>query len=87
MRKYPFDYNIFPDNSPEVFKEACKKIEATLPPTFEKKKLLIDVDGSLIQVYSEEDKEVIVYDDYVIGAVYVNSDIELDDSLGFERVK
>ena len=67
MTKY--DYNIYPDNSPQKFKETCKKIEKAFPNA-NKRKLLIDVDGSTIQTYSENSKHIDVYEDYDIGAVF-----------------
>ena len=44
----------------------------------EKKKLLVDVDGSLIQTFVADGKEINVYDDYDVGAVYIESAICLD---------
>lgn len=78
MRKYAYDYTICRNNSPQVFIEACAQIE-TLFPNLEKKKLLIDVDGSTIQVYEKAEKKVVVYDDYDVGAVYALSDINLGE--------
>ena len=72
-----FDYNIYPDNSPEKFKKVCKLIESQLPQA-KKSKLLIDVDGSTIQTYTIDGKDIDVYDDYDIGAVFVKSEVELD---------
>jgi len=78
MKEYKYDYTIFPDNSPEKFKETCKRIENELTIT-KKKELLIDVDGSTIQSYYSDDKKIVVYDDYDVGVVYVLSDIDLKD--------
>ena len=75
MKKY--DYTIFPDNSPNEFKKACSKIESAFP-NFKKNKLLIDVDGSTIQTYTKDNKDIDVYDDYDVGAVFVKSEINLD---------
>lgn len=80
MRNYLFDYNIYPDNSAEKFKATCEKIESTILG-LKKKDLLIDVDGTTIQVYEKDKKKIIVFDDYDIGAVFVKSDIALDDIL------
>ncbi len=74
----PYDYTINPTNSPEVFKRTCSLIEASFPG-MKKDELLIDVDGSTIQIFGEEDHEIIVYDDYDIGAVIVKSDVDLSD--------
>ena len=79
MRKqYEFDYNLFTDNSPKEFKAACLKIEEKHPEA-KKHDLLVDVDGSTIQIYYISDKEILVFDDYEVGAVYVVSDYNLDD--------
>lgn len=78
MRKYPFDYNIHPDNSPEMFKAACEKIESSISG-LQKRDLLVDVDGTTIQVYDKDGNEIIVFDDYTIGAVFTQSDIVLDE--------
>lgn len=75
MTKY--DYNIYKDNSQKKFKEACAKIEKSLPYAV-KHKLLIDVDGSTIQTYTVDGKDIDVYDDYDIGAVFAKSEICLD---------
>lgn len=77
MRQYPFDYNIYPDNSSEMFKAACEKIESSISG-LQKRDLLVDVDGTTMQVYGKDGKEIIVFDDYTIGAVFVQSDIALD---------
>ena len=71
-----YDYNICSDNSTEKFKMTCRKIENYFPNA-EKRKLLVDVDGSTIQTYTVDGKDIDVYDDYDIGAVYVLSKIEL----------
>lgn len=75
MAKY--DYTIYPDNSPQKFKQACIEIERAFPNAL-KKKLLIDVDGSTIQTFTENGKDIDIYDDYDVGAVFVKSEINLD---------
>lgn len=73
-----FDYTIFKDNSPTEFKKACTKIEESFP-NIKKHKLLVDVDGSTIQTYTKDGKDIDVYDDYDVGAVFVKSEINLDN--------
>ena len=73
-----FDYTIFKDNSQSEFKKACKLIERSFPDE-KKNKLLIDVDGSTIQTYTKDGKDIDVYDDYDVGAVFVKSEIDLDN--------
>lgn len=78
MREYKFDYTIYPDNSSKKFKEACENIENHFV-NISKEKLLVDVDGSTIQVYKFDTGEIAVYDDYDVGAVFVLSDADLDE--------
>ena len=54
------------------------KIEKELKP-LKKEKLLIDVDGSLIQVYYTDSKKIKVLNDYEVDAVYIESEKELSD--------
>ncbi len=44
----------------------------------------MDVDGSTIQIYRKDDKEVVVYDDYDVGAVFIKSDVDLSEILNPE---
>jgi hypothetical protein len=76
MKKHEFEYTIFRDNSPKMFKAACGLVKETFPD-FHAEKLLIDVDGSTIQVFCRGDNEIIIYDDYDVGAVLVKSDVDL----------
>ena len=74
-----YDYTIFPDNSPKEFKKACKMIQKALPNATPHD-LLIDVDGSTLQKFTtHEGEKISVYDDYDVGAVYVISEIDLDN--------
>lgn len=75
--KEMFDYNIHKENSPEVFKHTCNSIEKAFPNAT-KSTLLVDVDGSTIQTYTQDGKDIDVYDDYEVGAVYVKSEIKLN---------
>jgi len=71
-----FDYNIHPDNSPRLFKQTCMQIEKAFP-TAKKRDLLTDVDGTTIQSFEHNGKGIKVFDDYDVGAVFVESDIDL----------
>ena len=44
-------------------------------------KLSRDVDGSTIQVFHCNEKEIVVYDDYDVGAVFVLSNVDLSQLL------
>lgn len=71
-----FDYTICQDNNPEEFVRICKLINTTYPE-FKMNDLLVDADGSTIQIFENASSEVIIYDDYEIGAVFIKSDIDL----------
>lgn len=71
-----YEYNIHPDNSPELFIMISNLIERSLPD-FEKKKLLVDVDGTTIQTFSKNGKDIDIYDDYDVGAVFVKSEVDI----------
>ena len=72
-----YDYNVSSTNSKAKFQQACELIEKEYP-TCIKKEPLIDVDGSMIQTYTINDKDIDVHNDYEIGAVYVKSEIMLN---------
>ena len=76
-----YDNTIYPDNSPEVFRRGCRNLEVALSG-IERERLLIDLDGSTIQIYHVTGKdgarlEIRVYDDYDVGAVYIQSELDL----------
>lgn len=77
MKKYKYSYTICKDNSPEMFEKACIVLETCFPNII-KKELLVDVDGSTIQIFYERSEKIVVYDDYDVGAVYIESDIDLN---------
>ena len=72
-----FEYNVFPNNSTFEFEKACQKIEYEFPKA-DKKKMLIDVDGTTIQTYTYNGKESDVYNDDDVGAVFIKSEIALN---------
>lgn len=71
-----YHYSIYPENSPKQFKAICALIEGTYPDA-KKRELAVDVDGSTIQLYSVDEKEIVVFDDYDVGAVFIESDVDL----------
>ncbi|MBP3633490.1 MAG: hypothetical protein J6J43_02825 [Oscillospiraceae bacterium] len=77
MKKYKYSYNIekFADN--EAFLQACRRIEQAGITDLQKEQLAVDVDGSLLQLYYVPHGRIIVFNDYYVGAVYVDSDIDL----------
>lgn len=80
-----YSYTLCPEISNEVFIDTCQKIEQRWPE-FRKERLLIDVDGTVLQIYYQGQNEVVVYNDVEVGAVYIESDIDLDDLFGNLRL-
>lgn len=60
----------------EKFKEICEYIQS-LYPDYTKEELLIDVDYSLIQVYTKGDKEIIITNDADYDDITARTDIDL----------
>ena len=71
-----FDYTFCTENSNKKFKEACNIIEKAFPNA-KKHTLLVDVDGTTIQTYTQSGKDIDVYDDYDVGVVYIKSEIDI----------
>ena len=74
-----FDYNLFDKINEKVYNDTVTLIEKEFPYYY-KERELIDVDSTRIQVFSKDGKSVIkVFNDTNIGAVYINSEIDLSD--------
>lgn len=73
-----YSYNISKNADRKAFDEVCGLIE-TKYKGLKKERLLIDVDGTQIQIYNAPDGKIKVYNDYEVDAVYIDSDIELTD--------
>lgn len=84
-QKYQYSYNINESANEEDFFVCCKLIEKNLPGV-KKEKLLIDVDGSLIQIYHYANKKIVIFDDYYVDAVYINSNVKLDAIIGRKSI-
>jgi len=73
-----FEYNISKNASSKEFKKVCLNIEKAFP-NIVKHELLEDMDGSEIQVYEVDGKKIKVYNDYEVDAVYIDSEVKLDN--------
>lgn len=73
-----FNYTISREADNKAFLKACSIIENGLKP-LRKENILIDVDGSLIQVYYVDNQKIKVLNDYEVDAVYVQSEKELSN--------
>lgn len=71
-----FDYTISKTANNSRFKWACEQIEKNVN-NLKKEKLLVDVDGSAVQIYHINNHKIRVDNDFEIDAVFVTSDINL----------
>lgn len=72
-----FEYWICNEADDEIFEKQCNAIEKKVTP-LEKRRLLKDVDGSLIQIYAHQGKEILIYSDHFINEVYIKSEVKLE---------
>lgn len=73
---FMYDYNICTEADERLFHLQCKALEKHIPGLV-KGDFLIDVDGSMTQIYYFNSKEISVHNSYYIGALYIVSEIEL----------
>lgn len=71
-----YSYNISKTTDETSFKNSCYLIESNLLD-LHKEQLLKDVDGTEIQIYNVPKGKIKVYNDFEVGAVYIDSDIDL----------
>lgn len=76
MKDYNYSYTICDCYDSEIFMKQCKTFEEKIPG-IKKIDSYVDVDGTEVCKYSIEGKEVVIKNDYQVGAVYVDSCVEL----------
>ena len=78
MRKeYKYSYTICNYFAPEWFGKQCMALEKHIPQ-LEKISLLEDVDGSQYQKYKHPNGEIEVANDYMVDALYIESDFGIE---------
>ncbi len=73
---YAFDVTICSEADKVIFDKQCKALESRIPG-IEKGEHIIDVDESEIQHYSIDGKDIVVFNNNFIGAVYIKSQLDL----------
>lgn len=73
-----FKYTIYKEADNKKFKEVCQRIVDGID-NLTVNKPIIDVDGSIIQKYISPNGSIKVFNDYEIDAVYIDSEINLDN--------
>ena len=72
-----YSYHISKDVNAVAFRDACALIGENVQGIYEMY-CLEDVDGTQIQVYKTLNGEITIFNDHEVGAVYANSDLNLD---------
>lgn len=73
-----YKYTFYKEADKEKFKEACKKLLHGMDNLIANEPI-IDVDGTIIQKYTSPNGNIMVSNDYEIDAVYIDSEVNLDD--------
>lgn len=73
-----YSYNIAKNANKNAFNHACAQIETGFKD-IRKEKMLVDVDGTQIQIYNAPGGKIKIYNDYEVDAVYVDSEVDLKD--------
>ena len=72
-----FEYNICTKANEDIFKKQCRALEKNIP-NLKKDVLLVDVDNSKTVIYLLNDKKITIHNSYYIGAVFIESEIDLE---------
>ena len=77
MRDCEYHYTICPIFSDEAFDKTCVKIEQNLPNWSPMDLIRDTLDGDRIQRYVNTEGMIVVWNDFLVDACWVDSDIEL----------
>lgn len=72
-----YEYTICSCADEEIFYRQCKALEKHIQGLIKGRKLT-DVDGSLIQVYYLNGKDIVVHNSRYIDSVYISSEVDLE---------
>ena len=74
-----FTYNVAPSFDNKIFAKTCSIIKSKIKE-IKKEKLFVDVlDGTQIKTFETNRGKIKVYNDYDVGAVYVDSEFDLKE--------
>ncbi|MBR4030236.1 MAG: GNAT family N-acetyltransferase [Clostridia bacterium] len=71
-----YEYNIWPEYSREQFKKTVDILKKKVKNIKEMKYIEDPLDGDQIQIITTEDGEIVVKNDFMVGAVWIESEIE-----------
>ena len=73
-----YSYNIAKKANKEIFDNTRSLIESNISG-IDKERLIEDVDGTQIQIYNVNGKKIKVFNDYEVDAVYIDSELEIEN--------
>ena len=73
-----FNYNVKPYYSISVFNDICERMEKCFPEIKEKEYLEDPLDLDMLRIYELNGKKIKVYNYFLVDAVYVVSEINLN---------
>lgn len=82
---YPYSYNIAREFDTEAFWWVVTKLDEILPDNTEQEFIEDFLDGSLLKIYRIDDRVIRVDCDWDIGAVFIDSEINLDAIFGDKK--
>lgn len=83
--KYPYSYNIAPEFDTDAFWRVVNKLDAVLTGITNQQLIEDFLDGSLLKIYHVGDRVIRAECDWDIGAVFVDSEINLDAIFGDKK--
>lgn len=82
---YPYSYNISREFDTESFWQVVNKLDAILPDDTQQEFIEDFLDGSLLKIYRIDGHAIRVDCDWDIGAVFIDSEINLDAIFGDKK--
>lgn len=73
-----YEYNIYPEYNRDEFNKVVNLLKAKLKTIKETKYVEDSLDGDQLQTFITDGGKIVVKNDFMVGAVWVESDIELE---------
>ena len=83
--KYPFSYTLSPNFEPKVFCAAVTKLDG-IYGSWKQESWEDPLDGDLFKSYASGDHIIKVHCDWDVGAVYIDSSVDLKDIFGLPNI-
>ena len=83
--KYPFSYTLSPNFEPKVFRAAVSTLDS-IYGSWMQEFWEDPLDGDLFKSYASGDLIIKVHCDWDVGAVYIDSSVDLKDIFGLPNI-